>query len=64
MVLLKSLAAVPAFSLLALASSVQDLTPKNFDQAIFKGTPGLVEFFAPWSAFSFSSDRSIERSNL
>ncbi|KAI9671476.1 MAG: hypothetical protein M1831_004385 [Alyxoria varia] len=48
MVLLKSLAALPALSLLALASSVQDLTPKNFDQTIFKGTPGLVEFFAPW----------------
>ncbi|TFY77997.1 hypothetical protein EWM64_g6015 [Hericium alpestre] len=32
----------------ALASNVLDLTPDNFDDAIGKGKPGLVEFFAPW----------------
>ena len=33
----------------AAASSVQDLTPSNFDDVVFKsGKPSLVEFFAPW----------------
>jgi len=31
------------------ASSVIDLTPKNFDEVVLKsGKPALVEFFAPW----------------
>lgn len=30
------------------ASNVVELTPDNFDSAIGKGKPGLVEFFAPW----------------
>ncbi|KAI5288638.1 Protein disulfide-isomerase erp38 [Ascosphaera acerosa] len=30
------------------ASAVLDLTPKTFDEVVFAGTPGLVEFFAPW----------------
>ncbi|TFY67764.1 hypothetical protein EVG20_g3826 [Dentipellis fragilis] len=32
----------------AFASNVVELTPDNFDEVIGKGTPGLVEFFAPW----------------
>ncbi|KAF8806958.1 disulfide isomerase [Phlegmacium glaucopus] len=32
----------------ASASNVIDLTPDNFDNVIGKGTPALVEFFAPW----------------
>ncbi|EDR00989.1 protein disulfide isomerase [Laccaria bicolor S238N-H82] len=30
------------------ASNVIELTPENFDSVIGKGTPALVEFFAPW----------------
>jgi len=32
----------------AAASNVVDLSPDNFDQFIGKGTPALVEFYAPW----------------
>ncbi|KZP23820.1 protein disulfide isomerase [Athelia psychrophila] len=30
------------------ASNVIDLVPDNFEKVIGQGTPGLVEFFAPW----------------
>ena len=30
------------------ALAVLDLTPSNFDDSVFAGTPSLVEFFAPW----------------
>ncbi|KAI5283489.1 Protein disulfide-isomerase-like 2-2 [Ascosphaera aggregata] len=30
------------------ASAIYDLTSKNFDSVVLSGTPGLVEFFAPW----------------
>lgn len=34
---------------LAAASNVIDLTPKNFDEVVLKGgKPAMVEFFAPW----------------
>lgn len=51
MVQLRTLA-LPVLSLLAAvsASNVQDLTPSNFDDIAFAGTPSLVEFFAPWYA--------------
>jgi len=32
----------------ALAESVLDLTPKNFDQIVHSDKPAFVEFFAPW----------------
>ncbi|KAH9848773.1 protein disulfide isomerase [Lenzites betulinus] len=32
----------------AFASNVLELVPENFDEHIGKGTPALVEFFAPW----------------
>ncbi|KAF2165259.1 hypothetical protein M409DRAFT_67501 [Zasmidium cellare ATCC 36951] len=57
------------------ASSVIDLTPKNFDSVILKsGKPALVEFFAPWcghcknlapvyeelaSSFEFAKDKVV-----
>ena len=48
MVRLSTLAAV-ALPLLASASDVLNLIPKNFDKVVFEsGKPALVEFFAPW----------------
>lgn len=42
-------AVVALLPALASASSVIDLTPKNFDEVVLKsGKPALVEFFAPW----------------
>lgn len=46
MVNLRTLALTLLTPLSALA--VTDLTPSNFDDTVFKGTPSLVEFFAPW----------------
>jgi protein disulfide-isomerase A6 len=38
-----------AIPLLASASDVLNLIPKNFDKVVFNsGKPALVEFFAPW----------------
>ncbi|KAI5291946.1 hypothetical protein KEM55_008216 [Ascosphaera atra] len=32
----------------ATSSHVKDLTPSTFDEVVLSGTPGLVEFYAPW----------------
>lgn len=41
--------ALAALPLLASASDVINLIPKNFDKLVFQsGKPALVEFFAPW----------------
>lgn len=49
MVALTSLLTLSLPLLASAASSVINLTPKNFDEIVFEsGKPALVEFFAPW----------------